>query len=102
MGARLIRTTTDLQLPVQVNDESPRGGRAAALIAISAALLFVVIAAAVIYEGSLTTLDFRTNDWLHAHGTRGLIIFYLCVSRLHSSLFITLGTLAVCAYLWFS
>jgi undecaprenyl-diphosphatase len=48
----------------------------------------------------LTITDARFSNWLHVHATRPLTIFLLVVTHLHSTLGVTVMTLAVCIYLW--
>jgi membrane-associated phospholipid phosphatase len=48
----------------------------------------------------LTITDVRFSNWLHVRATRPLTIFLLAVTHLHSTLGVTVMTLAVCIYLW--
>ena len=66
-----------------------------------AAIVFLLIAADVAYEGGLTSFDFRLNRWLHSHGTPGAITFFLWISWLHSNPIIMFATVATAGYLWF-
>ena len=71
------------------------------MAASSAAILFLLMAADIAYEGGLTSLDFRINRWLHTHGTPGAIAFFLWVSWLHSNPIVMFATVAISGYLWF-
>jgi undecaprenyl-diphosphatase len=75
--------------------------RVAVATAVVAAVVFLLIAADIAYEGGLTSLDFGINRWLHSHGTPGAITFFLWISWLHSNPIIMFTTVAISGYLWF-
>src|SRR5262245_21519219 len=77
-----------------------RGRRNSIILALTALFLFILLAVDVRNEGAITVLDARINIWLHSHGTRGWLTFFLWVSSLYSNLTITLVMAAILAYLW--
>ena len=87
-------------MPQIRNQSNVPANRTVVITALIATILFLLIAADVVYGGGLTSLDFRINNWLHSHRTPGLITFFVWVGRLHSSPFIIAATVAICVYLW--
>lgn len=70
------------------------------LVLISAALVFGAIAEDVINGDPLTITDLRFSDWLHGHSIGWLTRIMIVLTHTHSTVGVTIMTLAVCAYLW--
>ena len=71
-----------------------------ALFLSAATWIFADLAEDIATGDPLTITDARFSNWLHAHATRPLTTILLVVTHLHSTLGVTLITLAVCIYLW--
>ncbi len=72
----------------------------ALFLLVTAALIFGAIAEDVVTREPLTLLDARFSVWLEVHRVGWLTRCLLLVTRLHSSLGVTVTTFAVCGYLW--
>jgi undecaprenyl-diphosphatase len=70
------------------------------LMLIVAAFVFGAIAEDVVNRDPLTITDARFSAWLHEHSVPSLTRFMLVVTHIHSTLGVTVMTLAICAYLW--
>jgi membrane-associated phospholipid phosphatase len=70
------------------------------LVLVAATWLFGAIAEDVATHDPLTIVDARFNAWLHSHMVDPLTKVMLLISFLHSTLSVTVMTLAVSAYLW--
>jgi len=79
---------------------SARAYRNTLIVGLAALFLFILIAVDIANEGAITRLDARINNWLHSHGTRRLITFFLFVGFLHRDLTIALVMAGILAYLW--
>jgi membrane-associated phospholipid phosphatase len=79
---------------------SARAYRNTLIVGLAGLFLFILIAVDVAADGAITVLDARINTWLHDHGTRRLITFFLFIGFLHTDLTITLLMAAILAYLW--
>ena len=79
---------------------SARAYRNTLIVGLTALFLFILIAVDVAADGAITGLDARISTWLHSHGTRRLITFFLFVGLLHTELTITLVMAGILAYLW--
>lgn len=62
--------------------------------------LFAALAEDVSNGETITTIDVRFSNWLHVHGSAALTTLMLLLTNLHSTLGITLMTVAVSIYLW--
>jgi len=66
----------------------------------TATWIFADLAEDVATGEPLTITDAHFSNWLHAQATSPLTKFLLVVTNLHSTLGVTVMTLAVCIYLW--
>ena len=66
----------------------------------AATWLFADLAEDVTNGDPLTVTDARFSNWLHAHATPSLTRLTLLITHLHSTLGVTLMTLAISIFLW--
>jgi undecaprenyl-diphosphatase len=69
--------------------------RLGAVVFVASALLFGLIAEDVVSGDRLTLLDVRVAEWLHLHASTGMTRSMLLVSQLHSTVAMTVYTLAI-------
>ena len=70
------------------------------LVLVGATWLFGAIAEDVATGDSITILDARFSAYLHAHATERLTWLLLWITNLHSTLGVTIMTIAVALYCW--
>jgi membrane-associated phospholipid phosphatase len=66
----------------------------------AATWIFADLAEDVATGDPLTITDARFSNWLHVHAARPLTAFLLLVTNVHSTIGITVMTLALCVYFW--
>ena len=72
----------------------------ALLVVMAAAWAFGAIAEEVATSAWLTVIDYRVSTWVESHRTAPLTTMMLVITHLHETVYVTIMTLAVCAYCW--
>ena len=72
----------------------------ALLVVMAAAWTFGAIAEEVATSAWLTVTDYRVSAWVESHRTAPLTTMMLVITHLHATVYVTIMTLAVCAYCW--
>ncbi len=70
------------------------------LMLIMAVCVFGAIAEDVVTSDPLTVVDARFSAWLHAHSSHSRTLVMLLITNIHSTLGVTVMTLAISGYLW--
>jgi undecaprenyl-diphosphatase len=70
------------------------------LMLVLAVCVFGAIAEDVVTSDPLTVVDVRFSAWLHVHSSHSLTRALLLITNIHSTLGVTVMTLAISSYLW--